>query len=242
MSLIQRLLQQRAERKGFFCAVGGVRLAGKSTVAGTLPGSTIIIQPRGIEAGNMSPVRLGQQRGNQVDLIEFGSHNEIFEILDDESILEYDNVYIDGISAFTELVYGSGTFAAKSKKNKWDGFDYIKDQSTQLVTKAKELAETHDKNVFLTYALKPKYDANGIATSVEMVAKGNASKDLVEGKCPNVVAIYPAPVEGQDEPLRKLLTNNNGPYVARLGDMLDTDNPKVLDADLGELLKIVNRV
>lgn len=241
MSVIEQLKKKKKNQVGFMAAVGGQRLAGKSTIAGTLPGKTLVIQPAGIESGNTSPVGLAKKRGNVLDIIEFTDHNMIFEILNDKGLLEYDNIYIDGISAYTEMVYMSDEFVRRSDKNKWDGFDYIKDMATQLVTQAKVLADTKDKNVFITYALKPKYDENGDLASVEMDAKGNATKSLIEGKCPSVIAVVTATTE-DGTMKRGIVTKHRGPYIGRLGNLLDEDNPGVLEADLGVLLKLVGRV
>lgn len=242
MGLIDKLRKQKQESSGFMAAIGGARLSGKSTLAGTLPGSTLVIQPAGIEAGNTSPVELGKKLGNKVDLIEIESHLQIFEVLTDKEVLAYDNIYVDGISAFTEMVYGSPEFQKKSVKNKWDGFDYIKDQSTKLVALCKEISAAHDKNVFVTYSLKEKTDENGNVTSVEMDAKGNATKTLVEGKSPNVLAAV-AVNKDDGSLVRGLITKNNGPYVGRLGNLLDEDNPgKIIPANLAELLTIVGRL
>lgn len=241
-SLIDRLKKQKQESSGFMAAIGGARLSGKSTLAGTLPGFTLVIQPAGIEAGNTSPIEMANKLGNKLDLIEIDTHGQLFEVLTDSSILSYDHIYIDGISAFTEMVYASSEFKSKFNRNKWDGFDYIKDQSTQLVTAAKDLASTHNKNVFITYSLREKTDENGNVASVEMESKGNATKTLIEGKSPNVVAAV-AVTKEDGSLVRGLVTKNKGPYVARLGNLLDEDNPgKVIPANLTSLLKIVGRV
>lgn len=222
-------------------ALGGARLSGKSTLAGTLPGSTLVIQPAGIEAGNTSPIELAKKLGNKLDIIEVESHGQMFEVLQESAILSYDNIYVDGISAFTEMIYNSPEFITRSTKNKWDGFDYIKDQSGKLVLVCKELAEKNDKNVFITYALKEKTDENGNIASVEMDAKGNATKTIIESKSPNVITAV-AVTKEDGSLVRGLLTKNKGPYVARLGNLLDEDNPeKIIPADLATLLTIVGR-
>lgn len=240
-SLLDKLKKQKQQSSGFMAAIGGARLSGKSTLAGTLPGSTLVIQPAGIEAGNTSPMELAKKLGNKLDLIEVENHGQLFEVLQDTGLLKYDNIYVDGISAFTEMVYSSPEFATKTAKNKWDGFDYIKDQSGQLVLACKELAEKHDKNVFITYSLKEKTDENGNVASVEMDAKGNATKTIVEGRSPNVVAAV-AVTKEDGSLVRGLITKNKGPYVARLGNLLDEDNPgKIIPADLSTLLTIIGR-
>jgi hypothetical protein len=244
MSLINELLKKKQQQKGFLAAIGGPRLAGKSTLAGTLPGKTLVIQPAGIEAGNLSPVRLAQSRGNHLDLIEFERFDQLEKLLNDRGIAEYDNIYVDGISAFTELLYKSPEFEAAQnkggKRNVFEGFSFIQDQAVRLVEHCKSLAENQDKNVFITYAIKHKYDAQGNVTEAEMESKGNATRSLIVGKCPNVLTIVSIPTE-EGGTVRKLLTHNHGPYIGRLGNILDTDNPKKLDADLGELLTYVNR-
>jgi hypothetical protein len=240
MSLISTLKQQRQASNGFFCAIGGARMAGKSTIAGTLPGKTIIIQPRGMEAGNQSPVVLAEQLGNSLDMIEVESIAQLFEVVADEELLSYDNIYVDGISAITDMLFLSPEFAAKTKKNKWDGFDYIKQNVQRLIMQLKHLADTGNKNVFLTYALEPKFDENGNVKEVVLVAKGNASRSMIEGQGSNVVLISEATDKGEIK--RGIFTKNRGPYSARVGDILDEGNPGIIRADLSELLKLARRV
>jgi hypothetical protein len=206
-----------------------------------LPGKTLLVQPAGIEAGNTSPKAKAKELGNHLDMVPVNTHEEMFAVLADPLLLEYDNIYIDGVTAFTELVYNSKMFAAVSAKDKWAGFDYIRDQATKLVVAAKALADNHNKNVFITYALKEKRDESGNITAVEMDAKGNATKSLVEGKCPNVLALVAIQDPATGEWKRKLITSNLGPYVARLGNFLDADNPKKFDDDLSKLLEFVKR-
>ena len=240
-SLIEKLKKQKQQSSGFMAALGGARLSGKSTLAGTLPGTTLVIQPAGIEAGNTSPIELAKKLGNKLDLIEVETHGQMFEVLADKDVLAYDNLYVDGISAFTEMIYNSPEFTTKSLKSKWEGFDYIKDQSGSLVMLCKELAEKHDKNVFITYSLKEKTDEHGNITSVEMDAKGNATKTIVEGKSPNVLTAV-AVTKEDGSLVRDIITKIKGPYVARLGNLLDEDNPgKIIPADLSQLLTVVGR-
>lgn len=245
MSVIKGLLAKRQASKGFFAAIGGTRTSGKSTLAGTLPGKTLLLQPAGVEAGNVSPVEKAKELGNELDMIVFDKFTGAFEILQDPAIMDYDNIYVDGISGFTDLVYQSPEFNRKGVKNKFEAFDFLKDQSVQLIVACKKLAEDHNKNTFVTYALTKKFDSAGVEIGVEMVAKGNATKDLVEGKGGNLVIAVAIPVTGEDGKTRierKLVTKNFGPYTARLGDLLDHQNPGVIDANLAELLRVAGRI
>lgn len=240
-SILEKLKQQTINKKaGFLCAVGGVRMAGKTTISGTLKGKTLLIQIKSLEAGNTSAIQLAAESDNELVSVEVESSRDLFALLNSEDILAFDNIYIDGLSAFTELLYVSKEFAIIEKKpakdggGMWKAFDMIKDRSTQLILKAKELAETHNKNVFVTYALQRKNSEDGAV--MEMVSKGQASKDLIEGKCPNVVVI--ASKQTEEGTVRKIITSNFGLYAARLGNLLDRQNPGVVEADLNALIKI----
>lgn len=240
MGILLDKISNKTENSGFFCAVTGCRLSGKSTLAGTLPGKTILIQPSDVEAGNLSPKQLAEANGNELTLVMFSSIDEAMDILDDPDLLEYDNIYFDGISGTTEMLYDSPAFAIKSKANKWDGFAYIGKTIRNLIAKFKELAELHNKRVFITMALDVKLDGNGEPAETKLVAKGNITRSEIEGKVPNVICTIEH-LDDKGNTVRQLLTRSVGPFLCRLGDLLDDANPGVIDANLVDLLTLVGR-
>ena len=52
--------------KRLFCVVAGPRLGGKTTIAGTLPGKTLLLQAAVLESGSRSALKLARERGNKV--------------------------------------------------------------------------------------------------------------------------------------------------------------------------------
>lgn len=241
MGLISRLLDERQKQKGFFAAIGGERLAGKSTIAGTLPGKTLLVQPAAIEAGNLSPKVLAESLGNTLDIVELARYQDFFELLSDEEILAYDNLYIDGISAVTEQIYRSPEYVAKTADgNVFKGFALIHDVVDDLIGALKNFSAKHDKNVFVTFATESLRGPGGAVNEVKVIAKGKFPSKFVEKAAGNVLQV----VLHQDEDgstKRVLVVGTTGPYHARIGDILEGQLPKAMSPNLGELLTQLNR-
>lgn len=243
MSLVERLIKERQQKKGYFAVVGGERMTGKSTLAGTLPGRTLLVQPAHIESGNESPLEKAAECGNHVDLIQLENYEMFFELLTDEAVKEYDNIYIDGISAMSMQLYKSPKFKVIEKKtNNWDAFRFVKDVLQDFMEAMKQYAEVNDKNVFITYATEPVINKQTQQVeSMRTVAMGNYPQKFVEEGAGTVVqSIVATDAEGNTK--RALITSHTGPYHARVGDLLDGKAPKSLPHDLSELLKLAGRI
>ena len=73
MSVLSRLIAQKAEDKKLFAVVAARRLGGKTTLAGTLPGTTLMLQAAVLESGSNSAKQLAEQRGNKLVVASFTS-------------------------------------------------------------------------------------------------------------------------------------------------------------------------
>lgn len=245
MGLIESGVQKADERRrtqGFFAAIGGDRLAGKSTIAGTLPGRTLIVQPQDIEAGNLSPIELAEKLGNHLDLLELDQYQKFFTLLEDPDIHSYDNIYVDGISAFTKQIYQSPEYAKKTANgNVFDGFRLISDMSDTLIRSYKRFSKDYNKNVFITFATEAIRGPDGAVAEVKTLSKGNNPKKFVEEAAGNVLQIVLVPAEDGSSQ-RVLFTTTTGPYTARLGDLLPGTVPAAVTPDLKELLTLLGRI
>lgn len=238
MSVLAKLKAQK-QSAGFFGVVAGCRLGGKSTIAGTLPGKTIMMQAKLIETGSRSAEALAKRMGNEIDVVEFDTINTLVSVLaelrDDKT---YDNVYIDGLSAINEMKSREPEMVKQFKKNVWDAYRDVGDSAMNILYLAKLLAEETGKNVFFTLAMKEKYDSMGNLINLEADLKGNMTLGSIKRLCPTVVCVRS--VMNEDGTVeRQLLTKSDGPYSARIDCLLDDTNPGVLEADLSKVLELV---
>lgn len=241
MSIISKLMTKKKE-KGVFAIVAGLRLSGKSTLAGTLPGKTLLIQAALRETGSASAKRLSEQRKTTLDIVEFNQLSELSEILNEVAGSDYDNVYIDGISAITNIKYNEPAVLKSAQgANPWGAFDLIKKTMEDFIMTAKELAETSKKNVFMTLALNPEFDAAGSLIEVKPELKGKATLAIIKGYAPTVLVVRSRKTEKGDT-VRELLTRNEGPYSARIDALLDDENPGIVPADLSYVLTLIKGV
>ena len=232
MGIRDRIAQEKLA-KGKFFLVGGQRLDGKSTLGGTLAGKTLLLQADLIEAGASSAKALAERMGNDLDVVSFKDLGDLFSIMDDEEILAYDNVYIDGISAINELVYDRDDVQRAKKKNVWDGFAIIGDEMKRFLTKAKKLSTEHPINVGVTLAYKLK-DTNGIST-LEPDVKGNVTISAIQKIVPIVLGIRKK-FDEDGNMKRVIVTKSDELYPARIDSILDENNSGEFEADLGKLL------
>lgn len=236
MSIMERL--KKVDRDtGIFGVVGGLRLDGKSTLGGTLPGKTLLLQADVIETGSESALALASRLGNQLDVVSFDSLHDCLDILKDKEILEYDNIYIDGLSAINEMRYVAEDVQKASKKNIWDAFRILGDDLRKFLLTAKKIT-TLGPNVFLTLAYKSTVDANGNISELKPDVKGNVTISEIQRLCPVVVAVTKS-FDDDGKLVRKLLTKSDEVYPARVDSLLDDDNPGVLPADLSLVIDLI---
>ena len=238
MGIIDKLTKQK-KAQGIFGIVAGLRLGGKSTLAGTLPGKTLLIQAALRETGSSSAEALATKLGNELVILEFSTLPELAEVLKEVEKSDFDNVYIDGISAITEIKYNEPLVLAKALgANPWGAFDEVKKSMSTFIEASKALAERHNKNVFMTLALNPEFDSAGNLVEVKPELKGKATLSVVKGYAPTVLVVRSRKTE-KGETVRELVTKNEGPYSARIDTLLDEENPGVLPADLSKVIKLI---
>lgn len=242
MSILSKLKQQKEEGdKKLFGVVAGLRLAGKTSLAGTLPGKTLMIQASVLESGSRSAEEIAKNNGYELDVITFHSLPELLEVLAElKEDTEYDNVYVDGLSAITELKAKDPDTAKLMKKNVWDGFRDVGDFANDVVVALKSLTytgqATKPKHVFITCALKLKQDKMGNVIDVELETKGNMAVTSITklGEC--VVTVLQVTTE--EGPKRQLITRTLDFWPGRIDGVLDSNNPGQIEANLATLLNL----
>jgi hypothetical protein len=240
MSIKARLLQQENSH-GVFAVIGGQRLDGKSTLAGTLPGKTLLLQASELETGSSSAMALAAELGNDLSILTFESFGDLLEILQDKEVLDYDNLYIDGISAINEMRYECDDVQKAQKKSVWDGYRILGDDLRKLLRNAKKMTMVHGINIFFTLAYKAKMDANGNISVLEPDIKGNVTIAEIQRLCPTVLAIRKK-FDEDGNIGRELLTNSDEIYPARMERFLDHNNPGVVEPNLTTVLNLIKEV
>jgi len=239
VSVLARLKSSVAKR-GVFGVVAGTRLSGKSTVAGTLPGNTLLLQAKLIETGSRSAQKLADKLGNSLDIAEFSTLKDLYDVIEElGEDTHYKNIYIDGMSAITELKHDEPEMRKMMKKNVWDAYREIGTSAATILYAAKGLSEETGKNVFFTLALKEKYDSMGNLVNLDPDIKGNMTLGSIKKICPVVVCLR-ATLDEDGNTVREVLTASEGPFSARVDELIDDENPGVLPADLGKVLNLLN--
>lgn len=231
MSLRERV--GREQSKGKFFLVGGQRLDGKTTIAGTLKGKTLLVQSDLLEAGAASAEALALREGNSLDVVSFSSISDLYEILEDKEVLGYDNVYVDGISAINELVTMREDFQKAAKKNIWDAYRLVGDEMTKCMIFLKRMANENSINVGVTLAYKLR-DVNGVLT-LEPDVKGNVTISQIQKLVPIVLGVRKK-FDEDGNMKRVLVTKSDELYPARIDSLLDENNSGEVAPELGELL------
>ncbi len=236
MSLRDRIETYNAS-SGTVALILGERLAGKTTIAGTLPGKTLLLQAKLRESGTGSAEALATATGNNLEAVLFENYGDLRELITEAVELKYDNIFIDGLSAITEQLEISPEFkrACGSKKNIFDGFRYLGMQVEDLIMSAKTIAIDTGINIFFTMALKRK-DVDG-APVILPVCKGNIALEALKKMIGVVVTVTTDPITGS----RTLLTRSQGAYFGRIDAILDGSNHGVIEPNLGTLLECIQQ-
>ena len=226
--------------KGVFGVILAERLGGKSTLGGTLPGKTAMLTAGLFETGAGSAIAKAKELKNDLQVFRFDSLNEYFKMLEELKESDFDNIYIDGASGITEMIYRQADIKAAIKKNSWDGFREVADKVEEQILATKELAEIFNKNVFYTMSVAPEMDKLGNVLSLKPEQKGNATVKNMKAIFPVVVSLRPKfDDDGNqlDEP--ELVTKTDNIYSGRLDDILSTQNPGTLPADLSTVISLL---
>jgi len=224
----------------------GASGSGKTTIAGTIPGKTLLLSVKDKEFGSETAIAKADESGNHVTAFAVNSLAEIIEIgtelrTDDE----FDNVFVDGFSALTYLAAEDPDIAAliESKRggNPFAGYDRIRGELARVQKVFASL--TYDgvkkpKRVFFTLATETKRDINGFPVELMVSMKGKASLAEFTRPAPTIVALASKVTEEVTE--RIMITKKVGIYEScRVNGLLDGNNPGVIEPDLGVLLNMM---
>lgn len=236
---VKQKIEDRKKSQGVFGCVAAQRLGGKSTLAGTLPGRTLMLQAAILETGSKSALKLAKRLGNDLTVHEFKDLTDLVKRLDSFNPADYDNLYIDGISALTELKVGESDVAAIMKRDQWAGYRIVGESVRNFMKMAKGMSHEDGTNVFITLALQPKNDANGNVTELVPALKGNVALAEISRLCPVFVTLLPPIKDDDGNTIREMVTASQGVYPGRIDHLLDDENPQVLEADLSKLLELI---
>ena len=220
-------------KRGIFGAITGRRLAGKTTLAGTLPGKTAMFTADLFETGASSAIALAKSLGNTLDVYTFDSISSLVEMIEEAST-EYDNIYIDSATGVTELMYRSTEISAAIKKNSWDGFRLLADRVEDLMLRTKSLTEKSGLNIFYTISLVENKDS-----ILAPESKGNSVVKNIRAIFPVVVALSPKFDDDGNLLPPDLVTASDGEYAARIDGLLTNDNPGIIEPDLSKLINLL---
>lgn len=238
MSIAERIKKAKKE-SGHFIVVAGERMTGKSSIAGTLPGKTLYLFANVYESGYQSAVALAKRNKNQLEALTFMDLKDLTDILS-EDLSQYDNIFIDGISAVSAMKADEPAMEKLAKVNVWDAYKIIGDSMRDFIFLCKEISTT-GKNVITTLALTPELNANGALISLKPVTKGKVVLQEISGKAPIFVTLRIT--EGDDgKAKREMVTLSDSTYPGRIDALLDENNPKLMEADLGKLLNLLKEI
>jgi hypothetical protein len=245
VSLLERLKQKAAgvkEDKRLFAVIAGPRLGGKTTLAGTLPGKTYLLQAAVRESGSGSATALATEKGNELWVENFISGADLLKKLAEAATDTYfDNVVVDGLSAVTELKVDEDEMKKLAKKDNWAVYREVSDLSRAVILTLKEMTYPEKvakaKNTFITCALTAKHDANGNPIDVSLDVKGNATVASVTKYGEAVLTVLPPVGDSNDH---RLLTKSQGVWPARIDGLLASQNPgAITPANLGAVLALL---
>ena len=244
MSILAKIQQQNAAPSGkkMFAIVLGQRTSGKTTIAGTLPGKSLLLQAAVLESGNESAKVLAKQLKNDLVAHSFETLTELRSILTElEQDTVFDNVYVDGLGAITEMKAAEPAVIAAAKRDVWASYREIANDATEFLLKAKALTYPSKvkkaKNVFVTAALDVMTDPNGMPIGVELVAKGRVATSMATKLGEAVLTVVQ--VQGEKGPERKIITRTQGVMPGRIDSILDSANPGMVEANLATVLNLV---
>mgnify|MGYP001598300851 CR=1 FL=1 len=221
---------------GVFCIVAGPRLGGKSTLAGTLPGKTVMLQAAVLETGSRSALALARKLGNKLEVVQFNDLVDFRTKYEAALKSDCDSIYIDGYAAINDLRWAGADIQAAFKKNNFEAFGKHGDEMTKLCLYIK--AGVSAKNIFLTCAMKLKQDKEKDEQDVVCEVNGKiAATSLTKlGEC--VVSVMM--VQTESGPRRVMVTKTMDKWPGRVDGVLDDDNPGVCVPDLSIVLRMVD--
>jgi hypothetical protein len=244
MSILKRLEASKNEAsKKLFAVVAGQRLSGKSSLAGTLPGKTLLLQAAVYESGSKSAVKLSQKLGNDLTILTFNSTLELRDIVKELTADDqFDNIYVDGVGSITDMKMAEPKMIAAAKADVWGAYRVLGDEMRVMLHELKALTypgkSPKPKNVFVTCALEIKQDKSGAIVDVSLQAKGNiAISEITRLGEAVVTCLAPTPTDkGMSD--HRLLTKTDGVFPGRIDGLLPEENSGIVEpANLSVVLK-----
>jgi len=192
--------------------------AGKTTLAKTLKGKTLIIS---CESGLLSLM------GSEIDFVEVDSKNSaanvevLKNILSSKQINNYDNIYIDSLTEIADyfLAYAKKEYPEEKQTQKMYG--YYKQILTGFIKYVRDM----DKNVFFTSLQKTDKDESGIRWNLPDI-KGSLAYSA-NGYFDFVFNLQV--VKKDDKDIRALLTQNRQGFTCkdRSGKLDEWEKPNL---------------
>lgn len=224
--------------KKLFGVVAGPRLGGKTTLAGTLPGKTILLQAAVLESGSRSAQALAARNKNELVVSSFTDLQHLRSEVEKAAKSDCNHIYIDGFSAINDMRWSSNEIQAAYKKNQWEAYGKHGLDMKSLLEWIKMFTyEPSGKHVWLTSALKVKTE--GGSTDVELECKGRMAVTEITKLGEAVVTVMTVPSESG--PKRVLLTKSYDNWPGRIDGVLDDENPTWIEPDLSKVLKLLEQ-
>ncbi len=221
--------------KPLFAVIAGPRLGGKTTISGTLPGKTHMLQAAVLESGSRSAQVLAKRRGNELIVEEFDDLVDLWPKLDKAFKSDADHIFIDGYSAINDLRWGMDDVQRVHKNNAFQAYDVHGQDMVKLLRRIKEYSYG-DKNVFITCALKVEAKDNAVDVRLECKGKMAVTEITKIGEAVLTVALLPS--EG-GVLKRTLITKSVDSWPGRIDGILDDQNPTTMEPDLGLVLQLL---
>lgn len=221
--------------KKLFAVVAGPRLGGKTTLAGTLPGKTCLLQAAVHESGSRSAQALARKRGNTLVVEEFTDLVDFWPKLQAAYETDADHIYIDGFSAINDMRWGQDDIQRCHKNNAFQAYDLHGQDMVKLLRRIKEYSYGN-KNIFITCALRVDQTGNA-APDVKLEAKGKMGVTEITkiGEAVLTVASFPS----EEGPKRVLITRTVDNWPGRIDGVLDEDNSVTMAPDLAQVLALL---
>jgi len=246
MSILAQLKSIEPQTTKANILVTGRSGTGKTTLAGTLPGRTLLLQVAGKEYGAETAMAQAKVNGNVLDSIALSSLSDFIKVATELKLdTVYDNVYVDSLSGLTFLAADDPEIAQmlqvkKPGANPFVGYSRIQAEIDKVHKAFSELLyapSKKPKNIIFSLAIEPKLDASGLPAEISPVMMGRASYSVFTRPAPTILVLATKNTETGTE--RVMLTSNVGPYIARVNGLLDAVNPKMIEPNLATLFTLI---
>ncbi len=214
-------------------------MGGKSTLAGTLPGKTVLLQAAVLETGSRSAKALANKNGHKLDVVTFNDLVDFRAKFEAALKTDADHIYVDGYSALNDMRWGGADIKAAFKKNNFEAYGKHGDDMTEIAKYVKAGAEK-GKNIFMTCAMKLKQDKDKDELDVVCEVKGRIAATELTKIAEVCVSIVKMPVGEDGKEQRVMITKEFNKWPGRVDGVLDDDNPQFCQPDLSIVLRMAD--